>query len=285
MSLLRKSSLNQLKRINNEIKKQGGKTERSSPLEKNFAKVLWIDNPIDKKIATYDQMYSIDIPDASTTVKMKKENMKHINESKIADAIQNAIEEFYYDDNSDSIETISDISTAENAMENLMEQPSNESKVLKFEMFCESKKEVKETEEKTVPEINKGINRINNWHSENTPKREFNINLIGKFMDNGKVKGYIQRIEGTTVFVDSIVEPFGVLKLSLKDAIKGFKPEKDDKVMKVADFSITGPNNKNVGVKPSEGSSVAPKIEDKSTKAKDQKISDKINIVKFSNLK
>ena len=244
-------------------------------------------------------MYSIDIPDASTTVKMKKENMKHINESKIADAIQNAIEEFYYDDNSDSIETISeltglsydlvvsilDISTAENAMENLMEQPSNESKVLKFEMFCESKKEVKETEEKTVPEINKGINRINNWHSENTPKREFNINLIGKFMDNGKVKGYIQRIEGTTVFVDSIVEPFGVLKLSLKDAIKGFKPEKDDKVMKVADFSITGPNNKNVGVKPSEGSSVAPKIEDKSTKAKDQKISDKINIVKFSNLK
>ena len=52
MSLLRKSSLNQLKRINNEIKKQGGKTERSSPLEKNFAKVLWIDNPIDKKIAT-----------------------------------------------------------------------------------------------------------------------------------------------------------------------------------------------------------------------------------------
>ena len=76
MSLLRKSSLNQLKRINNEIKKQGGKTERSSPLEKNFAKVLWIDNPIDKKIATYDQMYSIDIPDASTTVKMKKENIK-----------------------------------------------------------------------------------------------------------------------------------------------------------------------------------------------------------------
>jgi len=116
--------------------------------------------------------------------------------------------------------------------------------VLKFEMFCESKKELKEPEEKSVPEINRDIKTIANWHSENSPKREMNVNLIGKFIDNGKVKGYIQRIEGTTVFVDSIVEPLGVVKLSIKDAVKGYKPEKDNKVVKIADFSITGPNNK-----------------------------------------
>ena len=110
--------------------------------------------------------------------------------------------------------------------------------ILKFEMFCESKKE---QVEKTIPEINRDIKNIRNWHSENTPKKEMNVNLIGKFIDNGKVKGYVQRIDGTNIFIDSIVEPLGVVKLSIQDAIKGYKPEKE--IVKFADFSITGPNN------------------------------------------
>lgn len=80
-----------------------------------------------------------------TTMKMcmmitknKKQDMKYLkslNENKIANAIQNAIDEYYMEDNFDSIETISrltgldydlvvttlEISTQENAMENLME--------------------------------------------------------------------------------------------------------------------------------------------------------------------
>lgn len=73
MPILRKSSLNQLKRINSEIKKQGGKTDRRSPLENKFAKVLWIDNPLDRKIATFEEMFNIDIPDSPTKVEMKNE--------------------------------------------------------------------------------------------------------------------------------------------------------------------------------------------------------------------
>jgi len=70
--------------------------------------------------------------------KNKKQDMKYLkslNENKIANAIQNAIDEYYMEDNFDSIETISrltgldydlvvttlEISTQENAMENLME--------------------------------------------------------------------------------------------------------------------------------------------------------------------
>ena len=75
--------------------------------------------------------------------------MKNINESKIADEIENAIDIYYMEDNMDSVETISqltglgydqvstilDTSTQEDAMENLMSY--NESKIITFDMFCE----------------------------------------------------------------------------------------------------------------------------------------------------
>jgi hypothetical protein len=225
--------------------------------------------------------------------------MKNINESKIADEIENAIDMYYMEDNMDSVETISqltglgydqvstilDTSTQEDAMENLMSY--NESKIITFEMFCEGKKEPKETEEKTIPEINREIKTIANWHSENTPKREFNINLIGKFIDNGTVKGYINRLEGNIVFIENIVEPLGLVKLTVDEAIKAYKPKKE--IVKIADFSITGPNNTSEGTAPKEADSVAPKIDGKATsKAKEQKLSDKINIegiIKFSDMK
>jgi len=222
-----------------------------------------------------------------------------INESKIADELENAINMYYMEDNVDSIETISqlteldydqvssilDTSTYENAMENLMSY--NESKIITFEMFCEGKKEPKETAEKTIPEINREIKTIANWHSENTPKREFNINLIGKFIDNGTVKGYINRLEGNIVFIENIVEPLGLVKLTVDEAIKAYKPKKE--IVKIADFSITGPNNTSEGTAPKETESVAPKIDGEATsKAKEQKLSDKNNIegiIKFSDMK
>jgi len=82
MAMLRNSTLNQLKRINSEIKKQGGTTDRVSDSEKNFANGLWVHDPVDadksgkRKIATYDQMFKIDIPDPTAEeVKMKNENI------------------------------------------------------------------------------------------------------------------------------------------------------------------------------------------------------------------
>jgi hypothetical protein len=80
MAELRRSTLNQLKRINSEIKKQGGKTDRSSDSEKNVSNSLFVHDPVDahksgkRHICTYEEHSKIDIPDADLTVKMKNES-------------------------------------------------------------------------------------------------------------------------------------------------------------------------------------------------------------------
>jgi len=231
MAMLRNSSLNQLKRINAEIKRQGGTTDRTSDSEKNCAKVLWIHDPISadqsgkRKIATYDQMYSIDIPDAPTKVTMKNEK----NENK------------------------------------------NMKNILSFEKMFEN------GPNDTPVEINRNMKTIKNWFSEPeySAKKEMFIGLIGKFIDTGKVKGYINRIEGDNVIIDSIVEPLGLVTIPLKTALKGYKPAKEEN--KKADFSIQGPNAKSLAGAPKTGGGYSPKLDAKSDVAKDQKISNAIN--------
>jgi len=179
MTLMRKHSVDQMKRIEREIVKQGGTLDKTNPAEKKMANNLFMHDPFEadskgvRKIATAEEFFKNDIPDAKTSVKMKKENMKHINESKIADAIQDAIEQYYVDDNFDSAEKLRDLlglpisiiveilekSTPENAMENLMEV-QNESKVLKFEMFCESEKFNFEEKEDIFEYLSKNFQKI-----------------------------------------------------------------------------------------------------------------------------
>jgi hypothetical protein len=53
-----------------------------------------------------------------------------------------------------------------------------------------------------------------------TPKERTIGGNAGVFIDNDKVKGYINRIEGKDVYVESIDEPMIIKKFSLKDAIK-----------------------------------------------------------------
>jgi hypothetical protein len=60
MSLLRKSALNQLKKINKSIKKQGYNPDKTSKIEKSSSNILYIGDPIDdcinkgRKISTYE---------------------------------------------------------------------------------------------------------------------------------------------------------------------------------------------------------------------------------------
>lgn len=156
MSLLRNQSLNQLKRINDEIKKQGGTTERTSDTEKQFANNLYMHNPIDahksgkRKIATAEEFFKNDIPDASVNVKMKNENI--LNESAIKHEIETAIENWYNGDDS-SVDYLSELigldeqdiinilnnSDKETAMNNLMiDEPIQEFKSFDLETLNEN---------------------------------------------------------------------------------------------------------------------------------------------------
>ncbi|NPV12794.1 MAG: hypothetical protein HPY57_13490 [Ignavibacteria bacterium] len=129
----------------------------------------------------------------------------------------------------------------------------------------------------TPVEINRNMKTIKNWFSEPeyNAKKEMVVGLVGNFIDTGKVKGYINRIEGNDVIVDSIVEPYGLVKITMKEALKGYKPEKETN--KKVDISIQGPNNKSLGGAPKEGGGYSTKLDGKGTDVKDQKISDKNN--------
>jgi len=279
MSMLRQSSLNQLKRINDEIKKQGGATDRTSDSEKGFPNAMWIHNPIDadksgkRKVATYDQMFSIDIPDADTKVKMKNEkiyyydknakkrvmmkrnnritnenivkingyeyfyddiknklysdktktneidvykqltknereqlqncikyrkneNMK-LNEGKVKQALQDAIDEYYLEDNGDAVDIISqltglnfdqvitilDISSQDNAMENLMEQDYKKNEIKNMKNIMSFDKMFEKVYEKEILNEDKMMNFLSNNFQKITKEIQKNSENIQHVAD------------------------------------------------------------------------------------------------------
>jgi len=58
-----------------------------------------------------------------------------------------------------------------------------------------------------------------------TPKERTIGGNAGVFIDNDKVKGYVNRIEGKDVYVESIDEPMKIKKFNIKDVVKTKKSE------------------------------------------------------------
>jgi hypothetical protein len=58
-----------------------------------------------------------------------------------------------------------------------------------------------------------------------TPKERPIGGGAGQFVDNGKVKGFINRIEGKNVYVESVDEPMKIQKFNIKDVVKTKKEE------------------------------------------------------------
>ena len=58
-----------------------------------------------------------------------------------------------------------------------------------------------------------------------TPKERTIGGNAGVFIDNEKVKGYLNRIEGKDAYVESLEDPMVIKKFSLKDVIKTKKEE------------------------------------------------------------
>ena len=90
MSLLRKSTVNQIDKIEKEIKKQGGKLDLTVPSDHTSANGMWMHDPFDasrkgkRKIATIDDHMKIDIPNESKIVKFadfKTNENKKINDN------------------------------------------------------------------------------------------------------------------------------------------------------------------------------------------------------------
>ena len=68
---------------------------------------------------------------------------------------------------------------------------------------------------------NKKIAFFNNFVVDPPTPRERPIGgYVGQYIDNDKVRGHINRIEGNKVFVESLDEPMKIVELRLKDAVK-----------------------------------------------------------------
>jgi len=79
-SLMRQSSVEQMKRIRAEITKQGGDIEdKVDKTDRNFPNQYWINNPFDRHIDTYEEHAKIDIP--KNKKKAHKRKKKKITES------------------------------------------------------------------------------------------------------------------------------------------------------------------------------------------------------------
>jgi len=67
---------------------------------------------------------------------------------------------------------------------------------------------------------NKKIAWFNNFVIDPKTPKERPILNAGQFINTEKVKGYINRIEGNKVYVESLDEPTKIVEISIKDAVK-----------------------------------------------------------------
>jgi len=77
--------------------------------------------------------------------------------------------------------------------------------------------------------INKNIKKITDLNviDPPTPKERTIGGSAGQYIDNGKVKGFVNRIEGKDVYVESATEPMKIEKFNIKDVVKTKKEDKE----------------------------------------------------------
>lgn len=167
------------------------------------------------------------------------------------------------------------VSTFEDTMgKNSVDIPDPTESELK--MKNEKMKHINENGPNDSPiEIMRNMKTIANWNEgSDKGSRERNFLVAGHYIETKKANGFIVAIEGNVVKIETTE---GIVEVKIKDAVKGYKPEKQKEI---GGTPIEGPANPTLGAQAKEGGSVAPKIDAKSTKATDNKISTKNNKVK-----
>ena len=150
------------------------------------------------------------------------------------------------------------------------------------------KTEIKMDKNNSPQDINREIKTIRNWDWTKTPNatKERPI-TIGQAVTIGDINGFVSRYEGDYVFIEDSNQQGKLVKVELKKFLKSFKVDTKKKDI-VADLSIVGPSNASNGSIPKEDKGNIVKVDKKSTKVSDQKLSNKINKVnsfsKFTNL-
>jgi hypothetical protein len=150
------------------------------------------------------------------------------------------------------------------------------------------KTEIKMDKKNRPQDINREIKTLRNWDWSDTPNatKERPV-TIGQAVTVGDISGFISRYEGGYVFIEDSNQQGKLVAVEMKKFLKSFKVDTKKKDI-VADLSIVGPSNASNGSIPKEDKGNIVKIDKKSTKVSDQKLSNKINKInsfsKFTNL-
>jgi len=150
------------------------------------------------------------------------------------------------------------------------------------------KNEIKIDKKNSPQDINKKIKTLRNWNWTETSNaiKERPI-TIGQFVTIGNINGFISRYDNNYVFIEDSNQQGKLVAVEMKKFLKSFKINNKKKNI-IANLSIVGPSNASNSSIPKENKGNIVKIDKKSTKVSDQKISNKINKIKsfskFTNL-
>jgi len=245
--LPRDTTIRQLKKLRKETKgKDIGDLTTNDRLNKGIPNLQYIGNPVDNHISSWEEFAAKDSKLQTIAFKSKLVN-KSVKENKYSNMkdIKNVLKFKDFDENVEK--TAHHVTEGPEKGNNKIvnsETPNAEPDTKKSKSNIDTIKEAnempkytmlgQEKDNKSNPLFGIGavkaqeIKKITDFNviDPQTPKERPILNA-GVFIDNDIVKGYVNRIEGRDVYVESVDEPMVIKKFNIKDAVKIKKDKKE----------------------------------------------------------
>jgi hypothetical protein len=247
------TSVRQLKKLRAETKGTDiGDLTAGDRLNHNVPNLQYIGNPVDTGIESWQEFSQKDSKLQTIAFKSKLVNKSIVKENKkenMKEKLNNVLKFNDFEQNwtPEAAPKTKRTDVAKDVIKETVVENDNSDEVKKFESFKLKEVTVKkekqpeytilgeEKELKSNPNFgvaavkdqeNKKIAFFNNFVVDPPTPRERPIGgYVGQYVDNGKVRGHINKIEGSKVFVESLDEPMKMVELKLKDVIKSTKKD------------------------------------------------------------
>lgn len=245
--LPRETTVRQLKKLRQETKGTDiGDLTTNDRMNKGVPNLQYIGNPVDHKIESWEEFAAKDSKLQTIAFKSKLVN-KSVSENKYSnmDKIENVLKFKDFDENDEKSKFhIKEGPEKGNNKIVTSERPNAKPAPQKPKSKIDGIKEAnempkytmlgQEKEYKSNPLFGIGevksqeIKKITDFNiiDPHTPKERPILNA-GVFIDNDMVQGYVNRIDGRDVYVESVEEPMVIKKFNIKDVVKLKKETKE----------------------------------------------------------
>lgn len=218
MPLLRKSSKDQLKKIRDIVKKNGGDiADKTTKYDSKLPNLYWLHNPSDTNIDTYEDNYTLGNNTKISKTKMNK-HVKTFEQYESEQLGMNRIPELYIKQWLDYYNLWCDENKTESKFQSLCDIYSDDDILEIFnksKIYCDEHSIFLDGQE---------------FMKASYVKEDKNLDIlrVGKGIDLGDVKGIINRLEGKFVYIETeggkiVCVPIGKVLKKLKQlSVQGF---------------------------------------------------------------